>query len=671
MIEAWVARHVSRLVERAAGVIAWPRTYKRTVVMAGDALLAVAATWLAFSLRIGEWRLLDWPVVRFSLTVIVVWFPIAHLRGIYNAIFRYTGRGTVVSLAVAMLLTGSILVMVYSVITYPGVPRTIAILQPILFLLMIATARIVGRYILVDLFHARPVQGRLRRVMIYGAGSTGRQLANSLAGESGTQLMCYVDDDPALARQRLDDVPVWHSSALQSVIDTYGITDVVLAVRSASFARRQEIVRQLERHSVSVKTLPPIREFLDGTVTVNALRPIDVEDVLGREQVKPDAALLRSAITHKVVMVTGAGGSIGSEICRQIAGLNVQRLILVDSSEFALFEIGEELKQLVEDPSRLVSQLVNVADAAQIEAAIAEHSPDTIFHAAAYKHVPLVEANVVAGVRNNIFGTLYTAKAALACGVERFVLISTDKAVRPPNVMGATKRCCELILQALAQGDGGTVFTMVRFGNVLNSSGSVIPLFRKQIAAGGPVTVTHRDVTRYFMTIPEASQLVIQAGSMARGGEVFLLDMGEPVRIWDLAASMIRLTGLTVRDEDNPAGDVEIVETGLRPGEKLFEELLLGDNAQPTSHERIRQGAESSLAWPVLEAHLAQLSAAVAENSSSACREILSELVPSLGSAPEIGQTQADDPSRAWDSAGAGARDRTVPTALAMPTAGS
>lgn len=648
MIEAWLSRLASWFVAWLARTVEWRQSRKRLLVIACDATLAVVATWVAFSLRLGEWRLLDWPVVRFSLTVLAVWFPIALYRNVYDAIFRYAGRGTIISLAGTMLLTGSILVAIYSVLTYPGVPRTVAILQPILFFMMISTARIVGRYVLVDLVHARPGHGDTRRVLIYGAGATGRQLASSLAGEMGTQLVGFVDDNPALAGRRLDGVPVWSSDFIEELLKELHISDVLLALRSASFGRRQEIVHRLEQFSVNVKTLPPIREILDGHVTVSSLRPIEVEDILGRDQVKSDEALLKHAVTGKVVMITGAGGSIGSEIARQVLALKASRLVLLDASEFALFEISEELKARTKDPTTISSVLANVADAKQIGAALSEHRPETLFHAAAFKHVPLLEANVVAGTHNNIFGTLHTALAAETYGVERFVLISTDKAVRPPNVMGASKRCCELVLQALAARGSATVFGMVRFGNVLNSSGSVVPRFRKQIAAGGPVTVTHRDITRYFMTIPEAAELVIQAGAMATGGEVFVLDMGEPVKLWDLATSMIRLAGLTVRDGDQPSGDIQVVETGLRPGEKLFEELLIGDNPLPTAHPRIKQARETFVAWDELATQLKALEVAVNGNASDACREILKRLVPTLPSStaltgPVPSTTTADD----------------------------
>jgi FlaA1/EpsC-like NDP-sugar epimerase len=635
MIQAALTALAERTVEHASRLVLWPRWQKRALVMAGDAILCVAAVWLAFSLRLGEWRLLDWPVVRFSLTALALWFPIAIWRGVYRAIFRYTGRGAIVTLTGAVLLMAVPLTVVYIVLSYPGVPRTIALMQPLIFLVMISTARIVGRYVLVDLFHSRAVGGKLRRVLIYGAGRAGQQLAASLPSEAGTQLIGFVDDDPMLARQRLDGVPVHHSARIEELIARTGVTDVLLAISGASLPQRQAIVRRLEKLSVNVKTLPPMREFIEGKVTVNALRTVEVEDLLGRVPVEPDKALLDRAVRGKRVMITGAGGSIGSEICRQVFALGPRELVLVEANEFALFEIDRELGDAArqapeaEHPS-VACVLANVADRAAVKRLFERHAPDTVFHAAAFKHVPLVEANVIPAIENNLFGTRNVALEAEAAGVERFILISTDKAVRPPNVMGATKRACELVLQALNGRGSRTIFTMVRFGNVLNSSGSVVPLFRGQIAAGGPVTVTHRDVTRYFMTIPEAAQLVIQAAGAAKGGEVFLLDMGEPVKIWDMAHSMVHLAGLTVRDAANPEGDIEIVESGLRPGEKLYEELLIGDNPLPTAHPRIMQAREHMVDCTELDMVLEQLEAAAALGDETACRILLRTIVPTL-----------------------------------------
>lgn len=637
-IERWLERLVSALIGWASRLVLWPRPVKRTFVVAGDAVLGVFASWLAFSLRLGEWRLLDhWAVLRFTLSMLLVWFAVAWYQGVYNAIFRYAGRGSIVSLALAVGTTSLPLIFFYMLFDpYPGVPRTVAILAPLIFLMMTAGARIVGRYILIDLFHSRPPEGSAeKRTLIYGAGSLGQRLAASLAAERGMRMVGYIDDDPSKRRQRLDGVPVWHSSEIAEAIACTGATDILLAMSDASRRRKQEIVESLEPHSVEVRILPPMREMIAGRVTVQDLRPIQIEDLLGRVPVEPDRALLAAAVTNRVILVTGAGGSIGGEICRQVIELEPTTLILAESSEYALYAIRQELERVrvaIPLPRRpaLVSRLVNVADASAVKRLFEERAPDTVFHAAAYKHVPLIEENVLAGVANNLRGTWNCARAAERAGTQHFILISTDKAVRPPNAMGASKRVCELMLQALDAERSRTIFAMVRFGNVLGSSGSVVPLFKQQIANGGPVTVTHNEVTRYFMTIPEAAQLVIQAAGMAEGGEVFVLDMGAPVRILDLARSMIRLAGLSVRETGGERGDVEIVECGLRAGEKLHEELLIGDSPLPTPHPRIMRARDGLIPMAHLRPGLDAIEAAVEAADEGACRSALRALVPTL-----------------------------------------
>lgn len=451
------------------------------------------------------------------------------------------------------------------------------------------------------------------------------------------QVVGFVDDDASKAGHYLDGKKVHHSGDIAGLIARREVSDIVIAISNVSFSRRKQIIAALQPLPVNVQTLPVMREVFEGRVNADALRPIEVEDLLGRSPVPEHGDLLSRQVSGRLVMVTGAGGSIGSEICRQILAQKPAGLVMVDVNEFALFNIGRELEQALESVAepfrpRLYQRLADVSSEAAVARLFAEFAPQTIFHAAAYKHVPMVEDNVIEAVRNNVLGARAMAQAAQKSGTNRFVLISTDKAVRPPNVMGASKRVCEVVLQDLARGSqgAGTVFSMVRFGNVLGSSGSVVPIFQRQIEAGGPVTVTHREVTRYFMTIFEAAQLVIQAGAMARGGEVFLLDMGEPVRIWDLARSMINLAGLKVRDEANPDGDIEIVERGLRPGEKLFEELLLDENSAPTEHPRIMQGSEHCPAPMVVASVLQQLEEAIAAGDELACKAALKVLVPTL-----------------------------------------
>ncbi|ABF53298.1 polysaccharide biosynthesis protein [Sphingopyxis alaskensis] len=637
MFERFFTDASTQMITFAARMLFWPRWGKLLLVLVCDAILGLVASAMAFSIRLGEWSSDDWPVLRFGLTMLLLWFPIAFWRGIYSAIFRYAGRGVLISLAVAVAMMTVPLIVIYMYVGYPGVPRTIAILGPILFLLLMGVARIVGRYVLVDLFHSRDFVGRERNVLIYGAGTTGQRLAASLSSEGGLRVAGFLDDDRDKRGKRIDGARIFHSDDIESVLNQLGVTDIVLAMTQVGDERRKQIIRNLARFSINVQMLPPVRDILEGKISASAIRPIEVEDLLGRPPVAPDRELLSRSVKGKHVMVTGAGGSIGSELCRQILRLAPHSLTLVESSEFSLFRLQNELEAILDrlpDGIRplLRAKLSNVADAAAVERLFADEAPDTIYHAAAYKHVPLLEENPLDGVANNIRGTRNMAEMAVKKGVGRFILISTDKAVRPPNVMGASKRVCEMLLQDMSRSrkPDGTIFSMVRFGNVLGSSGSVVPTFRQQIERGGPVTVTHRDVTRYFMTIPEAAELVIQAGSMATGGEVFLLDMGEPVRIWDLAETMVRLSGLTIRSSANPGGSIEIVERGLRKGEKLFEELLVGEESQPTAHPRIMQAREECVSHECLYEYLTAIEAAIAAADPRGCRAALKRLVPTL-----------------------------------------
>lgn len=641
LVERRIAALVNALVDFASKAVGWPRTVKRLAVGALDAVLGFGAVWVAFSLRLGEFHTIDAAMLLFAAAMLGLWFPVAIARGVYRTIFRFSGRGAIVALLIAMMLVTLPLVLMFMVAVQDNVPRTIAILGPMMFFMALCLSRIVGRYVLVDLFTTRAGDAGMKRVVIYGAGATGQRLAAALAAEAGMRVVGFVDDDPAKRGHFLDGARVHHASEIAALVERRAVTDIVIAITNVSFARRREIIAALEPLSLNVQTLPPMRHLMEGRISAAALRPIAVEDLLGRPVVPGHGDLLARGVTGKVVMVTGAGGSIGSEICRQLIAQQPAALVLVEASEFALFSIGRELEAGIAACApgarpMLYQRLADVSRAHVSERLCAEFAPHTIFHAAAYKHVPLVEDNVLEAVRNNVIGTRAMAEAAQASGAERFILISTDKAVRPPNVMGASKRLCEIVLQDLARSQrqasqaGETIFAMVRFGNVLGSSGSVVPIFRRQIEAGGPVTVTHRDVTRYFMTIFEAAQLVIQAGAMARGGEVFLLDMGQPVRIWDLATSMIRLAGLRVRDARDPDGDIEIVETGLRPGEKLYEELLIGDARAPTEHPRIMQGHESCPQRALVTRVLGQIEAAIATNDAHACKAALRAMVPTL-----------------------------------------
>jgi len=609
------------------------RRAKKMIAFGVDSIICVFAIWLAFSLRLGDWQLWNDPIRNVLLTSFLIWPPIFLVLGVYRSIFRFAGSGTITELARAITLFLLAMTLIFTVFGLPGVPRTIGILVPILFLLALVMSRIVVRYIISDLLGQRAFGGETKRVLIYGAGSAGQQLAMSTRHYPGMNLLGFVDDDSRLRGQRLDGNPVYHSSDLVTQVDRLGVTDVLLAVPSMSRSKRKGIVDDLKRFGVHVQTLPQIQDIVAGKVSIADLREVEVDDLLGRDAVAPNDLLMGRTILGKTVMVTGAGGSIGSELCRQIMAIGPQKLVLVEMTEFALYKIEQELREHAAAGNfradiEIYPELINTTAARPVSSVIGAYHPDTIFHAAAYKHVPLLEHNPISGMGNNILSTRNLVQAAEKHNVAHFILISTDKAVRPTNVMGASKRVCEQILQAKAKAGSKTRFTMVRFGNVLGSSGSVVPRFKEQIANGGPVTLTHRDIIRYFMTIPEAAQLVIQAGSMAKGGEVFVLDMGNPVKIYDLACTLISLSGLTIRDEENPDGDIAIEEIGLRPGEKLFEELLIGENPMPTTHPRIMQAMEGHMSWQKLSAALDQLESHIYAGDRDAAVSLLRDLVP-------------------------------------------
>lgn len=614
------------------------RTFKRLIAATSDYCMLVVAVLIAYALRIGVWVIFDIPLVMILLVATAAYLPVFVLSGVYNAIFRYAGHGLIRTISRAGFIYGVIVAVSLGSGVFPGVPRTVGMIQPILFVGLVIISRLFIRYLMVDFLAHHEYIGVPRRMLIYGAGASGQQLVSSMRSDPAFSVVGFIDDDPRLHGQRLDGLPVFHSNHLREVVADHCVTDVLLAMPNIPRARRAKIMTGLTLLEVRVQTLPPMKDIVDGRVTVNDIRELEIEDLLGREPVLPNHLLLTRTIVGKTILVTGAGGSIGSEIARQVIQNGARRLLLFEQSEFALYAIEQELRAILLDKNILIEiipLLGSITDSARL-AEIFEHlAPDTVYHAAAYKHVPLVEANPSEAIRNNVFGTLSLVHAAFAASIENFILISTDKAVRPTNVMGATKRVAELILQSYAARSDKTRFSMVRFGNVLGSSGSVVPLFRAQIVAGGPITLTHREVTRYFMTIPEAAQLVLQAGGLARGGEVFVLDMGMPVKIADLAYAMIRLSGLSVRDAQHPEGDIAIQEVGLRPGEKLYEELLIGDDNQETVHPRILRASESYLEWSVLEGLLDQLSAT---RDSAKALFLLRTIVPEFEHAP-LGQS--------------------------------
>lgn len=607
-ISLFMTSFLTSILEKIAGLSRWQ---KQTIVLFLDIVLCVQSIWIAYSLRIGVWVYWDLAVQKVVLIAVAIMLPIFYFVGVYNAIFRYAGSGMMKTLVRAFLVYSVLTIAIFTIVGLSAVPRTIGIIQPVIFFIMVGFSRVTARYLMVDVLGRNKFGGERKSFLIYGAGSAGQQVAASMRSEPAMQMRGFVDDDKRLHGQKLDGDKVFWSGSLPNLIEKYAVTDILLALPNISRKKRRLIVDQIQRFKVHVQTLPNMKDIVDGQVSFNDIRELDIEDLLGREPVTPNEVLLGRTIVGKTVLVTGAGGSIGSELCRQIANSGAERLVLFELSEFSLYQIEKELRKVhsVNDSDKfeLVPVLGSVSDADRLEEVFALWQPDTVFHAAAYKHVPLVETNPVEGMRNNVLGTFEVANAAYASGVSDFILISTDKAVRPTNVMGATKRCAEQVVQAFAKKGGTTKFSMVRFGNVLGSSGSVVPLFRQQIEMGGPITLTHKDVTRYFMTIPEASQLVIQAGGMAKGGEVFVLDMGKSVRIMDLARTMVQLSGLTVRSDDNPDGDIEIKEVGLRPGEKLYEELIIGNNPTQTIHDRIMMAHEKSARWEDIVATLDEM----------------------------------------------------------------
>jgi len=548
--------------------------------------------------------------------------------GMYRAVMRFLGTEFV--LAVVKGVTISALVLAASVFIFrlEGFPRTVIFIYWMIALIYVGGSRFFVRSFLI---HSRR-QGSKKLAAIYGAGEAGHKLSVMLSHNADISPVCFIDDNMSLSGSQINGLRVYHSSELDTLIDALEIDQILLALPNVSRNRRKQIVDLLENHPVHIYTIPAIADIVSGRANVDDIREVEIEDLLGREPVPANEQLLHACVMGKVVMVTGAGGSIGSELCRQIIELKPRKLILFEISEFALYQIEQEIKSIISASGsgitcELVALLGDIKDKKRISKIVSYFSIQTIYHAAAYKHVPMVEKNILEGVRNNILGTYTAAQAAIEGGVETFVLISTDKAVRPTNVMGATKRFAELVLQGLAIQQSKTRFCMVRFGNVLGSSGSVIPVFRNQIAKGGPVTITHPDIVRYFMTIPEAAELVIQAGSMGKGGDVFVLDMGQPVKITDLANKLIHLSGLTVRNESNPDGDIRIEFTGLRPGEKLYEELLIGDNVAGTEHMMILSAQEVSLGEIELKNYIVALKDAIEHNDVIKMKEILQQAV--------------------------------------------
>jgi FlaA1/EpsC-like NDP-sugar epimerase len=614
----WIEQSVNRLAQL-------PRAHKRLIMLLADVIGIPLVLWAALTLRLGTIHHYssgtEWIYVAALLTSV----PVFTRMGLYRAVIRYLGPRAI--FAVITGVTTSVVLLSVFAFIWPNRAIPISAL-PIYWsfaLIYVGGSRFTVR----GLLNFKWSNGT-QRVVIYGAGGAGVQLATGLVRSGRYHPIAFIDDNTSLQGSTINGLEVFPLQALPDLVREEGVAAVLLALPSQSRRRRQEILKSIEPLSLLVQTVPDYGDILAGHARVEDIRDVDAGDLLGRDPVPPNARLLDACIHDKVVMVTGAGGSIGSELCRQIIRLQPAQLLIFEMSELALYNIERELKTLIASEGLSVDVVALLGDAHhkhRVKEILQIYGVKTIYHAAAYKHVPIVEQNVVEGIYNNIYSTWNAAEAALECRVETFVLISTDKAVNPTNVMGATKRFAEIVLQGLQVRTSTTRFCMVRFGNVLESSGSVVPLFREQIRRGGPVTVTHKDVIRYFMTIPEAAQLVLQAGSMGKGGDVFVLDMGKPVRIADLAKRMISLMGLTARDEENPDGDIEITYTGLRPAEKLFEELLIGTNVTGTEHPMIMRAMEHSLPWYQVQQVLEDMSVALSKFDCDRARQLLMQTV--------------------------------------------
>ncbi|PKH87987.1 nucleoside-diphosphate sugar epimerase/dehydratase [Colwellia sp. Bg11-28] len=621
------------------------RPTKRIISLFSDLCFVSVAFWTAMLVRLDTTSIFfhtpSWILLAFLVPITLI----ANVKlGLYRAVLRYINSKAAVSIALSVCFTTVALVFL-SFFLNIDLPRTVPVIFSAFLLVLVGGSRFLMRTFIAS----SPIKNKHKeKVIIYGAGSAGRQLAQSLLHGDEYYPVAFIDDDVRIHKRIIQGITVYRRNDLSRLIEDSSVSRLLLAMPRENKKRIARVLSKIEALPVEILSIPGSADLVSGKARIDELREVSIEDLLGRDPVKPDQCLLKANTYEKIVMVTGAGGSIGSELCRQILKQKPTKLILFELSEFALYQINGELQKQADElgyDCQVVPLLGSVQRKNRMMTVMRTFKVQTVYHAAAYKHVPVVEHNVVEGVRNNVFGTLYAAEAAMEAKVETFVLISTDKAVRPTNVMGTTKRMAELILQALARKESNTRYCMVRFGNVLGSSGSVVPLFRDQIKCGGPITVTHPDIIRYFMTIPEAAQLVIQAGAMGTGGDVFVLDMGDPVKISDLAVKMIHLSGMNVKDKLNPDGDIEIKYTGLRQGEKLFEELLIGDDVTQTDHRRIMSAHETLLTWEALEKLLIRLDDACHNFSHEAIRRILLEaptgFVPKDGICDLVWQAKA------------------------------
>ena len=620
--------------EFSKSTLSLPRYAKRLIAVIVDIGLCILFTWIAFYLRLEEFIKINDITILSVLISTSLAIPIFWLSGLYKTMFRFADSSIILTVAVASLAYGLLYFAVIGIYGIQGIPRSIGVIQPVLLFLGISSSRVIIRYLFINSLNNN--SKNKKQVLIYGAGSAGRQLLTSLENNPEMKVVGFLDDNQQFHNQTLLGQTIYNPLKIDNLINLKNINLVLLALPSINRIKRNQIIDDLNRYKVIVKTLPSVQDIVNGKISVSDIKDLAIEDLLNRDQVQPNLELLSKIINSKVVLVTGAGGSIGSEISRQIIKLNPKKLLLLELNEFALYKISEELSNIIPN-LKIIPLLANVQNTSRVNEVFQTFKVDTVYHTAAYKHVPLVEENICESVKNNVFGTFLIAKAAIQNNVSNFVLISSDKAVRATNVMGASKRLAEICIQALYSSQNKhTKFAIVRFGNVLQSSGSVIPKFKKQIKEGGPVTITHPEVTRYFMTIIEASQLVIQAGAMSENCEVFILDMGESIKIKDLIYKMIKLSGLTTKDTKNLDGDIEVKITGLRPGEKLYEELLIGDNPQKTYHEKIQKAQDPFIPLNQLKIDLDNLSILLQENRAADVKDMLGKLIPSYQSNSKI-----------------------------------
>ncbi len=626
---------MSILSKASENIINLPRYAKRIIAIIIDVGLCILCTWLAFYLRLEQFIKINDITILAVLISLLIAIPIFWLHGLYKTIIRFGGSSIIFSVGVAVLIYGLIYFSVIGIIGIEGIPRSIGIIQPLVLFFSIAGSRVAIRFVFSNNYTPKISKSK-KNILIYGAGSAGRQLLTSLENNPEMKAVGFLDDENQFHNQTVLGQTVFDPKKITELIKFKKVDLILLALPSISRERRNKIIDDLNKYRILVKTLPRIQDIVDGKISITDIRDLTIEDLLGREQIQPNLELLSKNINSKVVLVTGAGGSIGSELCRQIVKLNPKKLVLLELNEFSLYSISEELKSLAKN-LKIVPLLINIQNLERLNEVFNTFKIDTVYHAAAYKHVPLVEENICESIKNNVFGTFQISKIALQYNVSNFVLISSDKAVRSTNIMGASKRLAEICIQSLYHSQKSkTKFAIVRFGNVLQSSGSVIPKFKKQINHGGPVTLTHPEVTRYFMTLIEASQLVIQAGAMSETCEVFILDMGKSVKIKDVIHKMIKLSGLTIKDDQNLEGDIKIKIVGLRPGEKLYEELLLGDNPQKTYHNKIKKAQDPFIPFDQLKIELNNLFSLAKDNKPAEVKDMLQRLIPSYKSNSEI-----------------------------------